>query len=124
MAIDDATRSRPEYGQLKALYEQMGFSAGGGRNFGASFRALGLKRSGDAWLDRHIGFIKTTMMLQFAAGGLTVVGLLIMIAGGFGGSSGSDLVAVVLFGVAAGLGIWSLLRTKKAAAAFQSDALP
>jgi hypothetical protein len=119
MTIDDATRNRPEYAQLSQLYDQMGFGAGGGRNFGASFRALGLKRSGDAWLDSHIRFIKTTMVLQFAAGGLTIVGLLVWLTG-FGGGTSGDLVAIVLFGVAAGVGIWSLLRTKKAATAFQN----
>lgn len=124
MAIDEATRSRPEYGQLKELYEQMGFGAGGGRNFGASFRALGLKRSGDAWIDSHIAFIKMSMMLQFAAGGLTVVGLLVMLAGGFAGSGGRDVIAIVLFGAAAALGIWSLLRTRKASRAFQNGELP
>jgi len=124
MAIDEATRNRPEYGQLKELYEQMGFGAGGGRNFGASFRALGLKRSGDAWLDSHIAFIKTSMMLQFAAGGLTVVGILVMLAGGFAGGVGRDVIAIVLFGVAAALGIWSLLRIKKAGSAFQNGERP
>jgi len=122
MAIDEATRGRPEYGQLKELYEQMGFGAGGGRNFGASFRALRLKRSGNAWIDSHIGFVKATMLLQFAAGALTVLGLLVMLAGGFAG--GRDVIAIVLFGVAAALGIWSLLRIKKAGSAFQNGERP
>ena len=124
MAIDEATRSRPEYGQLKELYEQMGFGAGGGRNFGASFRAFGLKRSGNPWIDGHIGFVKATMLLQFAAGALTVLGLLVMLAGGFAGGTGRDVIAIVLFGAAAALGIWSLLRIKKAANAFQAGELP
>jgi len=120
MAIGEDTRGRPEYAKVEGLYGAMGFGAGGGRNFGASFRVFGLKASGDPWIDAHIRHMKATMAMQLSAGALTIVGLLVMVAGGIGG----NLAAIVVFALAASLGIWSLLRTKKAATAFAKGALP
>jgi len=127
MDIDETTRDRPEYGQLKALYGQLSLSGNTKRSFGASFRVFALRQSGDVWIDAHIGHLKLTMTLQVVAMVLTLLGVLLMVTNALGHPSDSsigDLRLVAVFVVAAVLGIWSLIRAKKGAQAFTEDKRP
>lgn len=127
MTSDTTDREHPGHERLRALYDQTGIGGKTYRRFGVDFRILTQKPFGNAWLDRHLRHLKLSVSLQLAALVIAMAGLVWWLFNSPGRTTASvfeDWPFVVALVVAIALVVWSLLRLRRARAAFLKGKRP